>query len=128
MWYEFFNIKDDILLQLYSVLPGWAGPTLELAVHSGQAVGENYFLKALFVTANLSPNLKLLRSPRIDSKEPIPPGGVAGGPVRQPCSYSVSSPHRLFKNSSSASRRAKMVPKKEKNVSKICMFSMEASL
>jgi hypothetical protein len=31
---EFFNIKDDILVQLYSVLPGRAGPALELAVHS----------------------------------------------------------------------------------------------
>jgi hypothetical protein len=37
----------------------------------------------------------LLRSRRIDSKEPIPPGCE-----RQPYSYSVPSPHRLFKNSS----------------------------
>ncbi len=45
---------------------------------------------------------KLLRSPRTDSKEPIPPGCVAWrGPVRQPYSYSVPSPHRLFENSSS---------------------------
>ncbi len=41
-------------------------------------------------------NFKLFRSPRIDSKEQIPPGG----PVRQPYYYSVPSPHRLFKNSS----------------------------
>jgi hypothetical protein len=27
---------------------------------------------------------------------------LPGGPVRQPYSYSVSSPHRLFKNSSTA--------------------------
>jgi hypothetical protein len=37
--------------------------------------------------------IKLLRSPRIDSKELIPPGYVA-------YSYSVPSPYRLFKNSS----------------------------
>ncbi len=43
---------------------------------------------------------KHLRSPRIDSKETIPLGYVAYGPVRQPYSYSVASPHRLFKNSS----------------------------
>ncbi len=36
---------------------------------------------------------KLLRSPRIDSKEPILSGCVAW---RQPHSYSVPSPHRLF--------------------------------
>jgi hypothetical protein len=41
---------------------------------------------------------KLLRIPRIDSKKLIPPG--YGGPVRQPYSYSVPSPYRLFKNSS----------------------------
>ncbi len=46
---------------------------------------------------------KLLRGPRIDSKESIPgPPMQPGGPVRQPYSYSVPSPHRLFKNSSSA--------------------------
>ncbi len=38
-------------------------------------------------------NLKLLRSPGIDSKESILP-------VWQPCSYLVPSPHRLFINSS----------------------------
>ncbi len=45
---------------------------------------------------------KLLRSSRIDSKEPIPPGCVAwcGGPARQSYFYSVRCPHRLFKNSS----------------------------
>jgi hypothetical protein len=44
---------------------------------------------------------KLLRSPRTDSKEPIPPDCVACcGPVRQPYSYSVPSTHRFFKNSS----------------------------
>jgi hypothetical protein len=41
--------------------------------------------------------LKLLRSPRIDSKELIP-----SDCVRQPDSYSVPSPHRLFKNSSNS--------------------------
>jgi hypothetical protein len=40
---------------------------------------------------------ELLRSPRIDSKEPIQ---VTHGPVRQSYSYSVPSPHILFKNSS----------------------------
>ncbi len=46
--------------------------------------------------------LKLLRSPRIDSKEPIPAGCVASqaGKVKQPYSYLVPSPHRLSKNSS----------------------------
>jgi hypothetical protein len=39
----------------------------------------------------------LIRSPKIDSKEPILSG--CGGPVRQPYSYSVPGPHRLFKNS-----------------------------
>jgi hypothetical protein len=39
---------------------------------------------------------KLLRSPRIDSKEPISP--VSGRPTT--LSYSVPSPHRLFTNSS----------------------------
>ncbi len=46
---------------------------------------------------------KLLRSPRSDSKESIPPGNVAcrrGGPVREPYSFSVPSPHRQFKTSS----------------------------
>ncbi len=43
---------------------------------------------------------KLLRSPRINSNEPIPSGCVAWRPVRQPDSYSVPSPHRLFKYSS----------------------------
>jgi hypothetical protein len=46
---------------------------------------------------------KHLRSPRINSKESIPPAYAAlkpGGPVRQSYSYSVPSPHRLFKNSS----------------------------
>jgi hypothetical protein len=47
--------------------------------------------------------LKLLRSQRIDAKEPIPPGCVALQPVRQSYSYSVPSPHRLFKNSSTRS-------------------------
>jgi hypothetical protein len=51
--------------------------------------------------------LNFLMNPRIDSKEPFPPGcvawrGTTGGPVRQPYSYSVSSPHRLLKNSSTA--------------------------
>ncbi len=46
-------------------------------------------------------NFKLLRSPRIDSKKLFPRQAVwPGGPVRQPYSYSVPSPHRLFKNSS----------------------------
>jgi hypothetical protein len=41
--------------------------------------------------------LKLVRSPRIDSKESIPPAYVAcGGPVRQPYSYSVPSPNALI--------------------------------
>jgi hypothetical protein len=44
---------------------------------------------------------KLLRSTRIDSKEPIPPRCMCpGGPVQQPFSYSVPRPHGLFKNSS----------------------------
>ncbi len=43
---------------------------------------------------------KLLRSPRIDSKEQTPPGCVTWrASIRQPYSYSVPSPHRLFKNS-----------------------------
>ncbi len=45
---------------------------------------------------------KLLRSPRIDYKETIPPVG----PVRQPYSFSVPGPHRLFKNSSTEWARA----------------------
>jgi hypothetical protein len=41
--------------------------------------------------------LKLLGSPGIDSEESISPAYVnPGGPVRQPYSYSVPSPHRLF--------------------------------
>jgi hypothetical protein len=43
---------------------------------------------------------KLLRSPRIDSKEPIRQAMQPGGLVRQPYSYSVPSPQRLLKNSS----------------------------
>ncbi len=44
---------------------------------------------------------KLLRSPRIDSKGPIPPGCVAWrAGTTTLYSYSVPSPHRLFKNSS----------------------------
>ncbi len=43
---------------------------------------------------------KLLRSLRIDSKEPIPPGCVALRASTKPYSYSVPSPQRLFKNSS----------------------------
>jgi hypothetical protein len=48
-----------------------------------------------------------LRSPRIDSTEPIPPDCLAwrGGPVRQPFPYSVPSPHRLFKNSSTVDQQ-----------------------
>jgi hypothetical protein len=41
--------------------------------------------------------LKLFRSPGIDSKELISPAYVACRAVRQSYSYSVSSPHRLFK-------------------------------
>jgi hypothetical protein len=40
--------------------------------------------------------LKLFRSPGIDSKESIPLAYVAGSPVREPYSYLVPSPHRLF--------------------------------
>jgi hypothetical protein len=49
-----------------------------------------------------SPNFKLLRSPRIFSKDSIPPAYVAWRAVRQPSSYSVPGLHRLSKNSSSA--------------------------
>ncbi len=41
----------------------------------------------------------ILRSPRIDSQEPIPPGFVAWR-AGTTTLYSVPSPHRLFKNSS----------------------------
>ncbi len=41
-----------------------------------------------------------IRSPRIDSKEPIPPSCVAWRAGTTTLSYSVASPHRLFKNSS----------------------------
>ncbi len=52
---------------------------------------------------------KLLWSPEIDSKESIPPAYVAhGGPVREPYSYLVPGPHRLFKNSSSGVRIIKL--------------------
>jgi hypothetical protein len=48
-----------------------------------------------------SPNFKLLRRPLIDSMVSIPPDFVQpGGPVRQPCSYSVHSSIDCFKNSS----------------------------
>jgi hypothetical protein len=40
---------------------------------------------------------KLLRSPRIDSKEPIPPGCVAWRASTTTLFYSDPSPHRLFK-------------------------------
>jgi hypothetical protein len=44
---------------------------------------------------------KLLRSLSIDSKESTPPAYVAWrAGIRQSCSYSVPSPDRLFKNSS----------------------------
>jgi hypothetical protein len=54
-----------------------------------------------------SPNFNLLRSPRIDSKEPIPPGCVAwrAGTITLFYSYSVPSPHRFFKNSSSGNKQ-----------------------
>jgi hypothetical protein len=42
---------------------------------------------------------KLLRSPRINSKEPIPPAYVTWRAGTTTESYSVPSPHRLFKNS-----------------------------
>ncbi len=42
-----------------------------------------------------SPNFELVRSPRIDSKEPMPPDGVAWQAIQQPYSYSVLCPHRL---------------------------------
>jgi hypothetical protein len=45
---------------------------------------------------------KRLRSSRIDSKEPIPPGCEAWRAARQPSSYSVPSPLRLLKNSTTA--------------------------
>jgi hypothetical protein len=57
------------------------------------AVSENAEIRARI--------FKLLRSARIDSKDSVPPAYVAWrGPVRQPYSYSVPNPHRLFKNSS----------------------------
>ncbi len=48
--------------------------------------------------------LNFLGSPNIDSKEPIPSGYVAWRIGRQPYSFSVPSPHRLLKNSSTAYR------------------------
>ncbi len=43
---------------------------------------------------------KLLRRSRIDSKKPIPPGCVAWRAGTTTLFYSVPSPHRLFKNTS----------------------------
>ncbi len=64
-------------------------------------IGLSYRPARLHRLAKLIPESEFffnLRSPRIDSKEPIPM--LPGGPVRQPYSYSVPSPHRRFKNSS----------------------------
>ncbi len=47
----------------------------------------------------------LLRSPRIDAKEPIPPGCVTWWAGTATLFLLGSQPHRLFKNSSTASRR-----------------------
>ncbi len=47
--------------------------------------------------------LKLLESPRIDSNFQFRQAMNPGGPVRQPYSYSIPSPHKLFKNSSTES-------------------------
>jgi hypothetical protein len=40
--------------------------------------------------------IKLLRSPGIDSKESNPPDYEACWPGKEPCSYSVPSPHGLL--------------------------------
>ncbi len=48
---------------------------------------------------------KLLGSLTMDSKKSIPPAYVAGRPVRQPYSYSVPSPNRLFKNFSTGDEK-----------------------
>ncbi len=48
---------------------------------------------------------KLLGSPGIEFKDSIRPAYVAGGPERQPYSYSVPSPHGCSKIPAQGSRR-----------------------
>jgi hypothetical protein len=62
-------------------------------------------------------NIKLLRIQGIDFNESIPPAMYPGGPVRQPYSYSVPSPHRLFLNSSTG------VPDKSKRDEDNCAIA-----
>jgi hypothetical protein len=62
---------------------------------------------------------KLLRSPRIDFKESIPPGCVAWRLVRQPYSYSVPSPHKKIpahKNPPQGSKYHSMQEKKARQI------------
>jgi hypothetical protein len=65
----------------------------ELALQTCQLV------KVSNVAMNRARIFKLLRGPGFHSKESILPDVVGTGPVRL-LSYSVPSPHRLFKNSS----------------------------
>ncbi len=98
---------SKLSLQFISRLSGHSSPPLKLwkdaspwlVAHSSLRSHLLYVDKLHLIIARI---LKILRSPRIDSKDPILPGCVAwrGGPVWQPYSYSVPSPHRLFKNSS----------------------------
>ncbi len=60
-----------------------------------------FLLQDLGLPAKQSRIFKLLRSPRTDAKEPIPPGCVVWRAGTTTYSYSVPSPRRLlFKNSS----------------------------
>ncbi len=102
---------------------------LHIFLHRGSVSWNNYFSFYSFwgpVSIFKVPETVFLWSPGIDSKESIPPVYVARRvriskllrrqeslpqayvawrrrPVRQPNSYSVPNPHRLFKNSSTGS-------------------------
>jgi hypothetical protein len=64
-------------------IKGWAAQS-----PAAKGVGESQFQRlekrlALCLLCACAPICKRLRSPGIDSEESIPPGNVAGGPVRQ---------------------------------------------
>ncbi len=68
-------------------------------LHQPSGRRQNHWSLMYIVHCTTSRIFKFLRSPGIDSKESIPPVYVAGRAGTTTFSYSVPSPHRLFKNS-----------------------------
>ncbi len=76
----------------------WAGRMFKLLWSPGPGIDSKETIPPAYVAwARI---FKLLRGPRTDSREPIPLGCVAWRASPTTFSYSVPSPRRLFKNSS----------------------------